>query len=156
MRVVNYGTLLDENYFPVMFKEKAVNYKADNLYTAKSIVLMMNDIFKMDVRSEEYLYELCFTAKMKLLGVFEIAHGTINHIQISPREIFQKALLCGATVVVLIHNHPSGDSSPSKDDILTAEQVNDAGELIGVSVVDHIIVGKDYLSFREKGLLSYK
>lgn len=156
MRVINYKTLLDENYFPVMFKEKAVNYKTDNLYTAKSIALMMNDIFKMDVQSEEYLYELCFTTKMKLLGVFEIAHGAINNVQISPREIFQKALLCGASVVVLAHNHPSGDSAPSKDDILTAERINDAGELIGIPVVDHIIVGKDYLSFHEKGLLSYR
>lgn len=96
MRVTTYKTLINENFFPVMFKEGAVNYKTDNLYTPKSIVQMMNDIFKMNIQSEEYLYELCFTSKMRLIGVFEIAHGTIDHIQISPREIFQKALMCGA------------------------------------------------------------
>lgn len=156
MRVVNYGTMLDENFYPVMYKEKAVNYKTDNLNTPKSIVLMMNEVFKMDKQSEEYLYELCFTIKMKLLGVFEIAHGTINHVEISSREIFQKALLCGAAMVVLIHNHPSGDASPSREDLFMAERMNDAGELIGVPVADHLIVGKDFFSLHEKSLLPYR
>ena len=156
MRVTTYKTLINENFFPVMFKEGAVNYKTDNLYSPKSIVQMMNDIFKMNIQSEEYLYELCFTSKMRLIGVFEIAHGTIDHIQISPREIFQKALMCGAARVVLVHNHPSGDPVASKADICTAERLNDAGELIGVPIADHIIIGKEFISFHEKGLLACK
>lgn len=149
MRVTTYKTLLDENLFPVMVKEGAVNYGQVNFSIPCEIVRMMNDIFRMDVQSEEYMYELCFTTKMKLIGIFEIAHGTVNLAPVNPREIFQKALICGAMEVVFLHNHPSGDPTPSRDDITVTRRICDAGRIMGIHITDHIIVGReDYCSLR--------
>lgn len=153
MRVTIYNTLLNDNYYPAMFKESAVNYKAVNLNTPEIIVKMMNDIFKSNMRSEEYLYELCFTTRMNLIGVFEVSHGSISQTMICEREISQKALLCGAASIVLVHNHPSKDSAPSRDDIIITEHLEDAGKLIGIPIVDHIIIGKDFFSFLKEGII---
>lgn len=153
MKVTIYNTLLNENFYPVMFKEKAVNYKAINLNAPEKIVNMMNDVFKSNMQSEEYLYELCFTTKMHLIGVFEVSHGSINQTMICSREIFQKALLCGAAIVVLVHNHPSKDSTPSRDDFIITRHLEDAGKFIGIPIADHIIIGEDYFSFLEKGFI---
>jgi DNA repair protein RadC len=84
-----------------------------------------------------------------------ISKGTVNYSVITPREIFAEALLSNAVAVILIHNHPSGDSSPSKDDIHFTSRVRESGELINVQLLDHIIIGNNnYTSFAEKGLLN--
>lgn len=152
MRITKYSTLLDDNGFPGLFKEKAVNYGKHKFVNAGEIASMMNNVFQLDRKTEEFLYELCFDTKMKLLGVFEISHGTINCTVSSPREVFQKALLCGAAALVIVHNHPSGDTIPSDQDYHTKEGIDKAGELIGILAVDHIIIGKNgrYFSFNGK------
>ena len=77
----------------------------------------------------------------------------MNSSLISPRELFIDALQMGAVYIILIHNHPSGDPTPSKDDILITKRVNEAGNLIGIELLDHIIIGDNsYVSFREKGI----
>lgn len=88
-----------------------------------------------------------------VIGVFEVAHGTNQQIQMSNREIFIRLCLCGATSFFLVHNHPSGETIPSKSDISNTQEVKKAGELMGIELLDHIIIGKDYCSFREHNLL---
>ncbi len=83
-----------------------------------------------------------------------LAEGTVNLTHMSPREIFVEALKLEAVSLILIHNHPSGNSSPSKEDIKTTINIKEAGQLIGINVLDHIIVGKDnYYSMFERGLI---
>ena len=78
--------------------------------------------------------------------------GSLNASIIHPREIFQVALEEGAAAVILLHNHPSGNPNPSDDDIAITKQLVKAGEILGIEVLDHIIIGnKRYFSFREKG-----
>lgn len=73
--------------------------------------------------AEEYVYTLALDNKNKATGLFEISHGTVSSSVISPREIYIRALLLGASSIILFHNHPSGDVTPSKDDILVTKRV---------------------------------
>lgn len=80
--------------------------------------------------------------------------GTINHVQLYPREVVGRALALGAAAVILVHNHPSGDATPSKADIEMTNQVASAAKPLGVSVHDHLIIGRDgHSSFRALGLI---
>lgn len=76
--------------------------------------------------------------------------GTINYSMVSPREIFKEAYLCGATSIVLLHNHPSNNVLPSSNDYMTTKHIKEIGDILGVKVVDHIIIGKTkYYSLKE-------
>ena len=100
--------------------------------------------------AEEYVYLITLNNKNKLTGLFEVSHGTVNSSILSPREIYIRALLLGATNIIIFHNHPSGDPEPSKEDIRATKRLKAAGELLGVELIDHIIVGNYYYSFREE------
>lgn len=93
---------------------------------------------------------LCLTTKFVPLAYYILARGTLNACTVSPREVFQAALLTNAAYVVVAHNHPSGDPTPSPEDIDLTRRLAAAGILIGVALVDHIIVGDNrYFSFKE-------
>lgn len=77
----------------------------------------------------------------RLLGEEVISSGSVNNTVVTPREIFLRALESRAVSVILIHNHPSGDPNPSQEDILLTRQVKDAGDMIGIPLLDHIIIG---------------
>ena len=113
---------------------------------------MFNVVFRLNTHTEEYLYMIALDGKQKPLGIFEISHGIVNMTICNPREIFIKALLCGASGIVITHNHPSGDVTPSKEDIESYKRLKDAGKLIGINVLDSIIVGDGYYSFMENGI----
>ena len=79
---------------------------------------------------------------------------TILYGRITPRELFIEALQKNAVFVIILHNHPSGDPTPSREDMLTTKRILDAGALIGIDLLDHIIIGNNcYMSFREEGML---
>lgn len=104
--------------------------------------------------AKEKLLLAMFDAKSNLLGDVVISVGTVTTSLVSPREIFLKALEYQAVHVVLLHNHPSGDPSPSEADIRVTRRVMESGILLGIALADHIIIGDNrYMSFREKGLL---
>ena len=103
---------------------------------------------------EEKLYEACLDAKGRLLACRLIAEGTNDSVQLSIRRIVENAIRCGASSVVLSHNHPSGVALPSPDDNTTTLAVFDALRTVGVELVDHIIVADDdFVSLRHNGLL---
>lgn len=80
--------------------------------------------------------------------------GTVNHTPVYPREVMKRALALGATALILVHNHPSGDPSPSRDDIEMTKRLREAGKPVGVAIHDHFIIGKNGVtSFHEEGLL---
>lgn len=85
----------------------------------------------------------------------EISRGTLNASLVHPRELFRLAIVAGAASIILVHNHPSGDPTPSMEDRIVTDQLLAAGELIGISVRDHVIIGRGrYVSFVESGLLT--
>lgn len=105
-------------------------------------------------RRQEYMKLVMLNTKSKLIGESELSKGTVNMSLVSPRELFIEALNKGAVFIILIHNHPSGDPSPSKDDILISRRISEAGKLLGIELLDHIIIGDNcYVSLAEAGAL---
>ena len=103
-------------------------------------------------RKKEAMKLLLLNSKTKLIGESELSLGTVNTTLVSPREVFVEALRRNAVAVILLHNHPSGDPTPSKQDILITRRVTEAGRLIGVELLDHIIIGDNcFISLRDKG-----
>ena len=103
---------------------------------------------------QEILKLLMLNSKSKLIGETDISKGTVNASLITPRELFIEALQKNAVSIVILHNHPSGDPTPSRNDMLTTKRIMDAGKLIGIELLDHVIIGNNcYVSFRESGIL---
>ena len=93
--------------------------------------------------------------KLRLIKDEIISTGTVNASIVSPREIFVAALRAGAVFIVMLHNHPSGDAEPSSNDIAITRRVQLAGEMLGISLIDHIIIGDNrFVSLKECGLMN--
>lgn len=103
---------------------------------------------------QERLILLVLDSKNRILSEEAVSVGTINSSIADPREIYLKALKKNGVSIILLHNHPSGDPTPSREDILTTERIAKAGELLGIPLKDHIILGQDsYISLNAEGYL---
>ena len=114
---------------------------------------IVNRVFKLDCQTDEHFVMLALDNKNKIVGAFTITIGTIDSSLVNTRGIFQKALLCNASKIILAHNHPSGNCEPSKDDIKVTQNIAKCGDLLGIKLLDHIIVGEDdeYTSLKSRG-----
>ena len=91
--------------------------------------------------------------KAKLIGECVISVGTVDTALVSPRELFIEALQRNASAIILLHNHPSGDPAPSREDVRITRRIYEAGALLGISLLDHIIIGDNcFISLKEQGL----
>lgn len=105
-------------------------------------------------RNQEVMKLLLLNSKAELIDETNISKGTVNASLVTPRELFVEALKKEAVSMILLHNHPSGDPTPSRDDILTTKRISECGLLIGIELLDHIIIGNNcYVSFQEENLL---
>jgi DNA repair protein RadC len=97
---------------------------------------------------------LCLSTKHRVIAYHEVSRGTLDATLAQPRDVFRAALMSNTASIILAHNHPSGDPSPSADDIQLTRRLVAAGALLGVDVLDHIIVGDGrYYSFKEGAML---
>ena len=110
------------------------------------------------VKNVETFQVLLLNTRRRLIRVSEIAHGTLDTLLVHPREVFKAAIAANAAAIVLAHNHPSGDPTPSEADIKVTRDLIRAGQLLKIEVLDHVIIGratpdrpKDYASLRELG-----
>ena len=96
---------------------------------------------------------LCLTTKHRPLAWHELSRGTLDATLVHPREVFKVAFLANAAAILIAHNHPSGDPEPSGDDLSITRRLSEAGKLLGVELLDHLIIGHDgrYYSFSEAG-----
>lgn len=102
----------------------------------------------------EHLVALCLDMKRQIQSIHEISVGTLDRALAHPREVFKAAILANAATIILAHNHPSGYVEPSDADIILTERLREAGDIIGIEVQDHLIIGGDsYYSFAENGML---
>jgi len=103
----------------------------------------------------EHLLLMMLDTKTQLIKEMELSVGTVNTTILSPRELYVEALRFGAVYIILVHNHPSGDPSPSKEDIEITRKIVECGKLMEISLLDHIIIGnKKYYSMREQGIIT--
>jgi DNA repair protein RadC len=93
---------------------------------------------------------LCLSTKHRIIAYHEVSRGTLDSTLVHPREVFKAALLADTAAIVVSHNHPSGDPSPPIDDLDVTRRLVAAGEILGILVLDHIVVGDGcYFSFKE-------
>ncbi|OGO41250.1 MAG: hypothetical protein A2137_02105 [Chloroflexi bacterium RBG_16_58_8] len=104
-------------------------------------------------KQKEYFLALLLDTRNQLIKVAEISVGSLDSSIVHPREVFKEAISASAASVIFVHNHPSGDTEASEDDIKLTKRLNEAGEIVGIDVLDHIIVGgKSYTSLKRDGL----
>lgn len=129
----------------------------DSFNSPDKITKAMIDVFDCDSLLEEYTWIMCVDTKLHVCGFFRTSHGTENASTLSTAGIFRRALLSSAYAIVLVHNHPSGDCTPSTEDLNLTQRVIEAGKIIGINVVDHIIIGRNgkYNSLRENSSLQF-
>lgn len=114
------------------------------------------DLFMEELRyrKKEYFKLLLLNTKNRVISREEISVGSLNASIVHPREAFIAPLKKSAASVILVHNHPSGDPTPSQEDLAVTRRLVESGKLLGIEVRDHIIIGDGcYLSFKEKGLI---
>jgi DNA repair protein RadC len=140
-------------YETITVKEDITNYlKPGTRFTTPSQVYETFS-FLMKETKEKFL-TLHLDGKNRIICMDLVSIGSLNQSIVHPREVFKSACLSNAASLLLIHQHPTGDSSPSAEDIAITRRLKEAGEIMGIKVLDHIIVGDgEYLSFVERGLL---
>jgi DNA repair protein RadC len=120
--------------------------------SAAAVHSCFSPVFK-NMKKELFLC-LLLDAKNKLIKDVKISEGTLTNSLMHPREAFKEAIRESAAAVIFLHNHPSGDPAPSRDDIAVTERLKMAGEIVGIATLDHIIIGDgSYVSLKEKGIL---
>jgi len=137
--------------------KRALEVNDTNLPTisnAKDAAAQLTDI--RDLKKEHFVV-LYLNAKNQLVHKEIISMGTLNANLVHPREVFEPALIHSAAQIIAAHNHPSGDPKPSEDDMEITKRLTEAGEMMGVEVMDHVIVSKNsHFSFKEEGYLNTK
>lgn len=139
-----------------LVKENASNYDVSNESLTNPLIVakLLNEIFNLENQTDEHFVMLCLNTKNKIIGAFEICIGTIDTSLVNIRGIMQRALLCNASRIMISHNHPSGEPDPSKADKDVTIKIKQACEIMGITLLDHIIIGEqDMFSFKAEGLL---
>lgn len=126
----------------------------DKIKVNSPIVLANLLMDEMRFLSKEYFKIAILDTKNQILAIENISIGTLNASIVHPRDVFNMAIKRNANSIILIHNHPSGDPQPSTEDINITHRLTEVGNLIGIKVLDHIIIGDNkYISFKEKNLI---
>ena len=110
--------------------------------------------FKMSTQAEEIVAMMCLSTKGDVTGAFEVSRGSLTASVVHPREIYKRAMLCNANKIVIAHNHPSGYPDPSEQDIEITKRLSEAGDILGIELLDHLIIGDDtFQSLRRMGTI---
>ena len=141
---------------PVLVSERVVDYPAElgRFTSPQEIYDIINNLFMASDDPEEHIYMICVNGRLAPIGFFDVAHGSMTQCQVGVQQIFTRAALCGAYAIIIAHNHPSGDTTPSEPDMTFTERIKEAGKIMDIPLVDHLIIGENgYYSFHEEGKL---
>ena len=140
-----------------LIKEESKLYELENViinsaYNAGNII---QTVCELNDSTVEKFGIICLDTKNKVIGIHIIGIGGLASCNVEIRGIFQRALLNNAMSIILFHNHPSGDPAPSKEDIAITRKIAEAGDVMTIKVLDHIIVGDEgrYVSLAERGVI---
>ncbi len=139
------GRRKEENIFYDLYSKRPIKSPED-------VVKLVRN--KLKGKKKEYFLVLLLSTRNKLINIVEVSKGSLDSNIVHPREVFKEAISASAASCIFVHNHPSGDSTPSQDDIHITKRLKEVGEIIGIDVLDHIIVtDTDFASLRERSLL---
>lgn len=115
---------------------------------------VLEQVFDMSNLSEETLVLMCLNPKNAVTGLFKVSQGSLTTSIVHPREIFKRAMMNNACSIIIAHNHTSGSTEPSSEDICLTKRIQRAGEILGIKLYDHLIIsdGK-FTSFRQDNLM---
>jgi len=141
-----------------MIKEDLVDYNGNKLKSVKvsspDVIFDLMHLIGLHESPEEKFIILCLDTKNNIFDFFVVSHGSVNASIVHPRDVFKRALLSNSTSILLIHNHPTGNTKPSKNDKKITQRLVDGGEILGINVLDHLIIGDyNYYSFKENNLI---
>lgn len=135
-----------------MVKESSILYANRRIGTPDDAVELLKNLLEGSDR--EMLVVCCLSSKNEPTNISVVSIGSLNSSIVHPREVFKIAIMSNAASIIIGHNHPSADTTPSKEDINITERIKKAGDIIGIKLLDHIIIGdKNYLSLKEEGYL---
>lgn len=136
-----------------IIRERSILYGKRRLRNTMDAVELVHSMFQY--ADKEMMVVLSLDTKNAPLALEIVSVGTVNSCLIQMRELFKHSILNNATSILCFHNHPSGIPTPSKDDIAVTKQIEEAGRLLGIRLLDHIIIGseKSYVSLRERGIV---
>ena len=138
--------------------ELANRLEAYSEASAKPVVKTPEDVAnlvrgRLKGKKREHFLAILLDSRSRLINISEISVGSLDTSIVHPREAFKEAISASAASVIFVHNHPSGDPTASEDDIELSKRLTQAGEIMGIDVLDHVIIGgKDYLSLKRQGL----
>ena len=113
--------------------------------------LVMEEMRYLD---REHFRIVSLSTKNHVLGISSISVGSLNSSLVHPRECFKEAIRRNSNAIILLHNHPSGDPTPSREDLDVTRRLADGGQILGIEVLDHVIIGDNrYISLKERGIL---
>ena len=136
-----------------VIKENAGRYDVQKkIQSPKDVYEVLQKVIKASEYPEENLWLLTLDTKNNITGIFTVSTGSLNTSIVHPREVFKRAMLQNAASIIVCHNHPSGDAAPSAEDINITKRLYEAGEILGIKLLDHIIAGDNYISLKEQGL----
>lgn len=152
MRINKYNIMLSaESRIPYLVKEESCNYKeVTSVSSPEEVKKVFEKMFNLSKQADEHLVMLTLGGNGKLLGVFELSHGSMDCSWLDPRTIMTRLFMTNATSFILAHNHPSGVPIPSKQDINATERLYQAAKIMGYNFMDHMIAGTEdvYYSMR--------
>ena len=134
-----------------LHEKKNVIAAPKDVYAVLQAVLAAEDPIDRD---KEHFWVFQLDTKLRITMLELVSLGTLNTALVHPREVFTRAVANRCCSILVAHNHPSDDTYPSREDISVTRQLVDAGKVLGIELIDHIIIGNnDYLSMKERGLL---
>lgn len=141
-----------------LVKEKSPLYdlQTKKIGSPEEVHRAINEIVHLEEYPKEIFGILSLSTKNEIIGVHIIHMGSLNASVVHPREVFQHAILNNAASIIAFHNHPSGDPTPSREDIEVTKRLDEGGKILGIQVLDHIISGGysgRFVSLKEKGYL---
>lgn len=136
-----------------MVRESSLLYPQRRIKMAKDAVGLFLTFLQESDREQFFL--LCLSTKNEPTAIHTVSVGSLDASIVHPREVFKTAILANSASVIVAHNHPSGDPTPSQPDLEVTKRLQEAGELLGITVLDHIIVGTEgaYVSLKEGGYM---
>mgnify|MGYP001310919270 CR=1 FL=1 len=139
----------------VLVREKLGRYELPRkIGSPEDAYRAITAITNVQEEAQEVFGILILNTKNKIVAVHEISRGALNSSLVHPREVFKPAVLHNAASIICFHNHPSGEPEPSNDDIKTTKKLVEAGKIMEIEVLDHIVVGEDrYVSLKERGVM---
>jgi len=139
----------------IIIKEEGYEYPTNDAPKIKTPEDAANHCGELRASETEAFCVMLLDAKNKLKLAEIVTAGLADAALVHPREVFRSAVKAGACAIILLHNHPSGDAAPSSEDIRITKQLVEAGNVLDIKVLDHIIIGEKTLSLREEGLVSF-